>query len=56
MGFEETAYDVDEVDSYQLVCVGVLSGDLDGREVMLSYSTTSGTACKFGRDVLYINK
>ena len=45
VGLEETAYTVDEVDSYQLVCVGVLSGDVDGREIMLSYSTTSGTAC-----------
>ncbi|CAI8052154.1 Sodium/calcium exchanger 2 [Geodia barretti] len=44
VGLEETAYTVDEVDSYQLVCVGVLSGDVDGREISLSYSTTSGTA------------
>ena len=47
VGLEETAYTVDEVDSYQLVCVGVLSGDVDGREISLSYSTTSGTACKY---------
>ena len=46
VGLEETAYTVDEVDSYQLVCIGVLSGDVDGREITLSYSTTSGTACK----------
>ena len=36
---------MDEIDSYQLVCVGVLSGDVSGREIMLSYSTASGTAC-----------
>ena len=47
VGLEETAYTVDEVDSYQLVCVGVLSGDVDGREISLSYCTTSGTACKY---------
>ena len=46
VGLEETAYTVDEVDSYQLVCVAVLSGDVDGREISLSYSTTGGTACK----------
>ena len=45
MGLEKTAYTVDEIGSYQLVCVGVLSGDVNGREMMLSYSTTSGTAC-----------
>ena len=45
VGLERRDYRVDEIDSYQLVCVGVLSGDVDGREIMLSYSTASGTAC-----------
>ena len=53
VGFENTAYDVDEIDGYQLACVAVLSGDLDGREVRLSYSTTSGTACTLTSDVTF---
>ena len=44
VGFEQTAYTIDEVDGYQLVCIDVLSGDVDGREIVLDYSTTSGTA------------
>ena len=45
VGFQQTAYTIDEVDGYQLVCIQVLSGDVDGREIMLDYSTSSGTAC-----------
>lgn len=42
---QQTAYRVDEVDGYQLVCFGILSGDIAGRELTFEYSTTSGTAC-----------
>ena len=38
---------MDEVDDVQLVCIGVLSGDVDGREIILRYSTSSGTAGMF---------
>ena len=47
VGLEQTAYTVDEVDSFQLVCIDVLSGDVDGREIILDYSTSSGTASMF---------
>ena len=47
VGFEQTAYLVGEVDGFQLVCIDVLSGELDGREIELDYSTTSGSASKF---------
>ena len=46
VGFEQSSYRVDEVDSYQMVCIEVLSGDVDGREIVLDYSTASGTASK----------
>ena len=46
VGFEQTAYTVDEVDDYQLVCIVVLSGDVDGREIILDYTTSSGTASR----------
>ena len=46
VGFEQTAYTVDEVDGYQLVCIVVLSGDVDGREIVLDYKTSSGTASR----------
>ena len=41
---QQTAYTVGEVDNYQLVCLGVLSGDIDGREIVITYTTGSGTA------------
>lgn len=44
VGFEQTAYTVDEVDDYQLVCFKVLSGNLASRELTFDYTTTSGTA------------
>ena len=46
IGLEESEYTVGEVDDYQLVCFGVLSGDIDNREIIFDYSTTPGTACK----------
>ena len=47
VGMQQTAYRIDEVDGYQLVCVGVLSGDIAGRELTFDYSTTSGTASAY---------
>ena len=47
VGLEETAYTVDEVDGFQLVCIDVLSGDVDGREITLNYFTRSGSASTF---------
>ena len=44
VGMLQTAYTVGEVDGYQLVCFGVLSGDIDEREIVISYTTVSGTA------------
>jgi hypothetical protein len=44
IGFEKTAYTVSEVDGFQVVCIDVLSGDVDGREIILDYSTSSGSA------------
>lgn len=46
VGLQQTAYTVTEVDDYQLVCFEVLSGDVDGRELVFDYSTASGTASK----------
>ena len=46
VGMQQTAYTVGEVDDYQLVCFKVLSGDLDNREIVFDYTTTSGTACE----------
>ena len=44
IGMMQTEYTVGEVDGYQLVCFGVLSGDIDNREIVFTYSTSSGTA------------
>ena len=44
VGMQQTDYTVDEVAGYQLVCVGVLSGEIAGRELTFQYSTASGTA------------
>ena len=44
IGMEQTEYTIGEVDDYQLVCFGVLSGDLDNRVIVFDYSTSSGTA------------
>ena len=46
IGFEQSEYTIGEVDGYQLACLGVLSGDIDSREIVFDYSTTSGTASK----------
>ena len=46
MGLQQTAYTVGEVDGYQLVCFEVLAGDIDGREIVINFSTASGTASK----------
>ena len=40
----QTEYTVGEIDDYQLVCFGVLSGDIDSREIVFDYTTSSGTA------------
>ena len=37
-------YSVHETDGYQVVCAEVQSGDIAGRTIEISYSTTSGTA------------
>ena len=47
IGIQQTAYTVTEVDDYQLVCFEVLSGDIDGREIVIDYSTASGTASMY---------
>ncbi|CAI8052156.1 hypothetical protein GBAR_LOCUS28548, partial [Geodia barretti] len=44
IGMEQTEYTVGEVDDYQLVCFGVLSGNIDSREIVFDYTTASGTA------------
>lgn len=46
VGMQRTAYTVGEVDELLVVCIAVLSGDIDGREIVIQYSTTSGTASK----------
>ena len=48
IGLQKTAYPVDETDEYQVVCAEVLSGDIDGRSIVIGYITTSNTAdCKY---------
>jgi hypothetical protein len=44
IGLQQTAYTVTEVDEQQLVCFEVLSGDVNGREFVIDYTTSSGTA------------
>ena len=44
IGMEQTEYTVGEVDDYLLVCFGVLSGNIDSREIVFDYTTASGTA------------
>ena len=46
IGLQQTAYTVSEADQHQLVCLKVLSGDVDGREFVINYATSSGTASK----------
>ena len=43
---QQTVYTVTEVDEYQLVCFEVLAGDVEGREIVIDYTTISGTASK----------
>ena len=40
----QTEYTVGEIDGHQLVCFGLLSGDIDNREIVFDYTTSSGTA------------
>ena len=44
IGMMQTEYTVGEIDGHQLVCFGVLSGDIDNREIVFDYTTSSGTA------------
>lgn len=44
VGLQQTAYTITEVDGYQLVCLEVLSGNVEGRELVFDYTTSSGTA------------
>ena len=44
LGLQQTLYEIGEVDGYQLVCLEVLCGDIDNREIVLGYSTASGSA------------
>lgn len=46
VGIQQTTYTIGEIDDYQLVCIEVLSGDIDGREIVFDYSTASGSASK----------
>ena len=46
VGLQQTTYTVTEVDEQQLVCFEVLSGDVNGREFVIDYTTSSGTASK----------
>ena len=59
IGLQQTTYTVSEVDQHQLVCLEVLSGDVDGREFVINYATSSGTAgklsyCEHFSGVLYV--
>ena len=44
IGVQQTMYSVYETDGYQVVCAEIQSGDIAGRMIEISYSTTSGTA------------
>ena len=44
IGLEQIAYTVSEVDGFRIVCLTVFAGNIDGREITLDYSTSSGTA------------
>ena len=44
IGLQQTMYSVHETDGYQVVCAEIQSGDIAGRTIEISYSTTSGTA------------
>ena len=46
VGMQQIAYTITEVDEYQLVCFEVLAGDVEGREIVIDYTTISGTASK----------
>ena len=47
IGLQQTSYAVDEVDGTVAVCMKVISGDVDGRNIVINYATSSGTAnCK----------
>lgn len=44
IGIRQTMYSVRETDSYAAVCIEILSGDANGRNITISYSTSNGTA------------
>ena len=44
IGLQKTSYSVYETDEYQVVCAEVLSGDIAGRSIDISYITESDTA------------
>ena len=47
IGVQHTTYSVGEIDGTQAVCIEVISGDTAGREIVINYSTTDGSAsCK----------
>ena len=52
IGLQQTAYTVTEDDEQQLVCFEVLSGDVNGREFVIDYTTSSGTASKLMKGML----
>ena len=44
IGLQQTSYTVDEVDGTLALCMEVISGDVDGRNIVINYVTSSGTA------------
>ena len=44
IGLQKTSYSVYETDEYQVVCAEVLSGDIAGRSIDISYITEGDTA------------
>ena len=44
IGLQKTSYSVYETDEYQVVCAEVLSGDIAGRSIDISYTTEGDTA------------
>ena len=44
IGLQQTSYTVDEVDGTLALCMEVISGDVDGRSIVINYVTSSGTA------------
>ena len=44
IGLQKTSYSVYETDKYQVVCAEILSGDIAGRSIDISYTTEGDTA------------